>query len=97
MLSKRDIEKELGKGINIVPVIRDNFKENSINLTVSENAWTQSSATVYWYGGESFGLKDTSEKKRLDHSVGGQNANFMSAETAEKLISTPFYYLTQPH
>ena len=54
MLSKRDIEKELGKGIDIFPVIRDNFKENSINLTVSENAWTQSSETVYWYGGESF-------------------------------------------
>ena len=64
MLSKRDIEKELGKGINIVPVIRDNFKENSINLTVSENAWTQSSATVYWYGGESFGLKDIPAKKK---------------------------------
>lgn len=97
MLSKRDIEKELGKGINIVPVIRDNFKENSINLTVSENAWTQSSATVYWYGGESFGLKDIPAKKRLYHSVGGQNANFMSTETTEKLISTSFCYLTQLH
>lgn len=63
MLSKRDIEKELGKGINIFPVIRDNFKENSINLTVSENAWTQSSATVYWYGGKSFGLEDAPVKK----------------------------------
>lgn len=64
MLSKRDIEKELGKGIDIFPVIRDNFKENSINLTVSENAWTQSSETVYWYGGESFGLKDIPAKKK---------------------------------
>lgn len=34
MLSRRDIEKELGKGINIVPLIQENFKENSINLTV---------------------------------------------------------------
>lgn len=29
MLSRRDIEKELGKGINIEPIIRDSFKENS--------------------------------------------------------------------
>lgn len=70
MLSKRDIEKELGKGINIFPVIRDNFKENSINLTVSENAWTQSSATVYWYGGKSFGLEDAPVKKILYLSIG---------------------------
>lgn len=63
MLSKRDIEKELGKGINIYPVIRDNFKENSINLTASANAWTQTNATVYWYGGESFGLEDKHVKK----------------------------------
>lgn len=97
MLSKRDIEKELGKGINIVPVIRDNFKENSINLTVSENAWTQSSATVYWYGGESFGLKDIPAKKKTLSFRRGQNANFMSTETTEKLISTSFCYLTQLH
>ena len=32
MLSRRDIEKELGKGINIYPLVRENIKENSINL-----------------------------------------------------------------
>ena len=39
MLSKIDIEKELGKGISIVPFREKNFKENSINLSVSEYAW----------------------------------------------------------
>ena len=46
MLSRRDIEKELGKGINIIPVIRDNFKENSINLTASQNAWTMGEGSI---------------------------------------------------
>ena len=46
MLSRRDIEKELGKGINIVPVIRENFKENSINLTASKNAWTMGNLSL---------------------------------------------------
>lgn len=63
MLSRRDIEKELGKGINIIPVIRDNFKENSINLTASQNAWTMGEGTVYWSGGTKFSVNETTGKK----------------------------------
>lgn len=40
MLSKIDIEKQIGKGINIVPFKKDNIKENSINFTISNMAWT---------------------------------------------------------
>ncbi|MBD5143707.1 MAG: hypothetical protein HDT22_08910 [Ruminococcus sp.] len=40
MLSKVNIEKQIGKGINIVPFKRDNIKENSINFTISDKAWT---------------------------------------------------------
>lgn len=40
MLSKIDIEKQIGKGINIVPFIWENIKENSINFTISDKAWT---------------------------------------------------------
>lgn len=39
MLSKIDIEKELGKGISIIPFREKNLKENSINLSASEYAW----------------------------------------------------------
>ena len=94
MLSKRDIEKELGKGINIVPVIRDNFKENSINLTVSENAWTQSSATVYWYGGESFGLKDTPAKKKTRSFRRGSKCEFHVSRNRGKVDK---YIILLPH
>lgn len=94
MLSKRDIEKELGKGINIVPVIRDNFKENSINLTVSENAWTQSSATVYWYGGESFGLKDTPAKKKTRSFRRGSKCEFHVSRKRGKVDK---YIILLPH
>lgn len=56
MLSKRDIFKELGKGINIVPLVEDNIKENSINVTISEYAWTMGEGTVCWGGGTRFCL-----------------------------------------
>ncbi len=65
MLSRRDIEKELGKGINIVPVIRDNFKENSINLTASKNAWTMGTGTVYWYGGTDVRVTDGEGRRAI--------------------------------
>lgn len=40
MLSREDIEKELGHGICLHPFHADNIKENSINLTASHYAWT---------------------------------------------------------
>ena len=46
MLSRRDIENELGKGINIVPFHAKNLKENSINLTIGQNALTLGSNTI---------------------------------------------------
>lgn len=46
MLSKQDIEKELGKGINIFPLHRDNIKENSINFTIGKNAWALGSGSI---------------------------------------------------
>lgn len=47
MLSKQDIVKEIGKGINIHPIRYSNIKENSINLTVSRNAWSQKKENIY--------------------------------------------------
>jgi len=46
MLSKIDIDKELGKGINIVPFDYKNIKENSINLSASKYAWAMSAGEV---------------------------------------------------
>ena len=40
MLSRNDIEKELGKGINIYPLHISNIKGNSINFTIGTNAWS---------------------------------------------------------
>ena len=40
ILSKIDIENQIGKGIFIVPFKRNNIKENSINFTLSKLAWT---------------------------------------------------------
>ncbi|MGM9537138.1 MAG: dCTP deaminase domain-containing protein [Candidatus Onthomonas sp.] len=64
MLSRRDIEKELGKGINIFPLVYENIKENSINLTIGQNAWTMGDRTIYWYGGSNFSCIEHPGKKR---------------------------------
>lgn len=47
MLSKLDICKEIGKGICIYPFNKRNIKENSINLSTSEYAWTMASGDVF--------------------------------------------------
>lgn len=67
MLSKRDIEKELGKGIAIVPFNESNIKDNSINLTASKYAWGTFSGT-FWYDNSLQSIyldeKDIPENKR---------------------------------
>ena len=40
MLSKIDIENEIGKQINIIPFNNENIKEASLNVTASKYAWT---------------------------------------------------------
>jgi len=50
MLSIIDIQKELGKGINVVPFKDKNIKENSINLSASCYAWTMSNGVVFKNG-----------------------------------------------
>ena len=42
MLSKFDIEKELGKGISIIQFKPENIKENSMSLSAREYAWCMS-------------------------------------------------------
>lgn len=39
MLSKIDIENELGIGIYIFPLIKENIRENSINFSIGDYAW----------------------------------------------------------
>ena len=46
MLSKKDIEKELGKGICISPLIPKNIKENSVNFSIGHHAWALGSGSV---------------------------------------------------
>lgn len=48
MLSKLDIDKELGKEINIYPFNEENIKENSINLSSSQYAWAMKNTECYY-------------------------------------------------
>lgn len=48
MYSRIDIVKKLGKEIAIFPIHKENFKENSINLSASKYAWTLGSGTIIW-------------------------------------------------
>ena len=64
MLSKQDIFKELGKEINIYPLHINNIKENSINLTISKNAWSLGSASIIEKTPRKFCLAPSGMQKR---------------------------------
>lgn len=57
MLSKTDIINELGKGICVFPLERNNIKENSLNLCAGEYAWTMENREIYF-------CKDEYEKSK---------------------------------
>lgn len=96
MLSKRDIEKELGKGINIFPVKRENFKENSINLTASQNAWTMGEGTVYWSSGTNFSVKESAKKKSAKTFSKGNNCVVNGGQEQSKKLHSRYIVLL-PH
>lgn len=92
MLSKKDIEKELGKGINIVPFNPDNIKENSINLNTSKYAWPMNDGLVFIReDGEVFNVNSVkkSEKGRIiDIKRGGKSVHDTSR--GQIIILLPF-------
>lgn len=47
MLSIEDIYREMGKNIFLCPVDTQNFRDNSIDLTASEFAWTSKGDYIY--------------------------------------------------
>lgn len=91
MLSRRDIENELGKGINIVPFHAKNLKENSINLTIGQNAWTLGSNTI---------VKRTSGKYDIAKSAERKNANVIELKKGQSAIvgdKNNKYLILLPH
>ena len=71
MFSKYDIEKELGKGINIFPLHTRNIKGNSVNFTASRNAWTLGSGKVIAHKSRGFVLSGSVSKgaTKTDNSI----------------------------
>ena len=92
MLSRRDIEKELGKGINVYPLRKDNIKENSINLTAGTYAWTLGTATIHWLGDDKFTINDTPKSKRKLTIRAGNKCVFYTDKS-----HTTQYILLLPH
>lgn len=91
MLSRRDIEKELGKGINIVPFHAKNLKENSINLTIGQNAWTLGCGTI---------VKRASGKYDIAKSAERKNANVIELKKGQSAIiseKNSKYLVLLPH
>lgn len=93
MLSRRDIQKELGKELSIFPLRKSNIKENSINVTISKYAWCKTDLTVYWYDNDDFTVeKRNGIKSKVTKSFKhGDKAIF---EDKNKNIS---YLLLFPH
>ncbi|KFX56021.1 deoxycytidine deaminase [Clostridium botulinum] len=92
MLSIVDIQKELGKGINLVPFRDKNIKENSINLSASCYAWTMSNGNVFRNGDRWILGGDNNEKKCT-----GENFKLLKGKSAvyeingkKEIILLPF-------
>ncbi len=75
MLSKTDIQKEIGKGICIYPLILSNIKENSLNLGVGKYAWSLNGGTVYFDKTKNqkkcFSLIQSNNSKKVTIDKGG--------------------------
>ena len=79
MFSRRDIEKELGKGIAFYPFNPKNIKENSINFSVGEYAWSLGSGSVVKNNQNRFKLAQSNDRSKHHIKKGGnaiiQNGN----------------------
>lgn len=75
MLGKNDLNKELGNGICIYPFHENNLKENSYNLTIGQNAWSQGSARVIKRGNGKYVKATAGEKNAQVKTISrGQSA-----------------------
>ena len=89
MLGKKDIERELGKGINIYPFHEKNLKENSINLTLGTNAWTLGDGKVSRESRGKYVLSYPSDKKDSTISYKKGQSAIIKEETDKFLILLP--------
>jgi len=71
MLSKIDIQKELGKGIAVVPFNENNIKDNSINLSAGKFAWSTVDHNYYYNDSKNddiiFGSEEEIPKNKRAH------------------------------
>ncbi len=91
MLGKRDIENELGKGINIYPFHEKNLKENSINFTVGQNAWTLGKGSVKKKSKGTYCLVTASEKNNKN------TISFQKGKSAIVQEGNEKYMILLPH
>ena len=89
MLSKIDIQKELGKGISIYPLHLENIKENSINLSAGRYAWAMKSMTVYYNEKEKSKEKKFSLVKDTFFNKAHKIINYESAIFEDYIILLP--------
>ena len=93
MLSKIDIEKELGDNIDIFPFNYENFKENSINLCASRFAWTLSHGKIYYNKKNHSFCKD----KKNNNSDDFFERSFTKGHSALWKINKTDYIIILPH
>lgn len=92
MFSRFDIEKELGKGINIYPFHIKNIKENSINLTLSHNAWAMGNGTIV-LNKDKTGIKTNRQEGEPTDSV----INFSRGDKSLIKLKGKDYIVFLPH
>lgn len=91
MLSKFDIDKELGRGINVVPFNYENIKENSINLSASKYAWSMTEGEVLFdQNGNLYNIdsREYNETNKIRISKGESSVHTINGQ--EVVILLPF-------
>ncbi len=80
MLSKVDIQKELGKGICVFPLDLENIKENSINLCTGNFAWSMSTREVF------FSESEKDKNRRFSLTKDSKHSNSVTIEKGKSAI-----------
>ena len=90
MLSKTDIQNELGKGICVYPLNLTNIKENSLNLCAGDYAWSSDGGVVYCDENEPDKNKRFSLSKDSNHckeiKIAEKGKAIIESSTGDKYI-----------
>lgn len=89
MLSKKDIQKELGKNILIVPFETNNIKDNSINLCASKLVWSTVTFSYIQIDNQFFLPNEVNNGLKETYIYKGESCVIIDSEGNELILFPP--------